>query len=123
MPIPPTLSKVSRRGFLQATALTASFGQVCPAGEGTVRDRIWIFANPVNADYNMVRKRSVMTPLEACVYIGAPNLLMVNQYPEKDNVAKFGEQGRYKPFEPPYEQYAYSLKGLKRVVWSIVGAG
>ena len=87
-----------------------------------MRDRIWIFANPVNADYNFVRKRSVMTPLEACVYMGVPNLLMVNQHPGKDNVARFGEEGRYKAFEPPYEQYAYALKVLKRVVWSIVGA-
>lgn len=121
---------MNRRGFLHgAAALTAvnafstgSSGQLSPAKDGTVRDRIWIFANPVNADYNFVRKRSVMTPLEACVYMGAPNLLMVNQYPAKDNIARFGEEGRYKPFEPPYEQYAYSLKVLKRVVWSIVGA-
>src|SRR6266496_2502556 len=102
---------------------TGSFGQVCPAEEGTVGDRIWVFANPVNADYNYVRQRSVMTPLEATVYMGAPNLFMVNQYPGKDNVARFGEEGRYQPFEPPYQQYAYSLKVLKRVVWSIVGAG
>jgi hypothetical protein len=122
---------VNRRRFLQTPAAliaanelsTRSFGQVCPAREGTVRDRIWLFANPVNADYNYVRKRSVMTPLEAAIYMGAPNLLMVNQYPGKDNVEQFGEEGRYKPFEPPYEQYAYSLKVLKRVVWSIVGAG
>lgn len=130
MPPIKTASKASRRTFLQSAAALAaggafssgSFGQVCPAGDGTVRDRIWIFANPANADYNFVRKRSVMTPLEACVYMGAPNLLMVNQYPGKDNVARFGEEGRYKAFEPPYEQYAYSLKVLKRVVWSIVGA-
>jgi len=122
---------MSRRGFVRRAAALAgiggfpsgSFGQACTAREGTVRDRIWIFANPVNADYNFVRKRSVMTPLEACVYMGAPNLLMVNQYPGKDNVERFGEEGRYKAFEPPYEQYAYSLKVLKRVVWSIVGAG
>ncbi len=131
MPTSMPASTVDRRSFLQTTATliaaegiaTSSFGQVCPAKAGTVRDRIWIFANPVNADYNFVRKRSVMTPLEAAVYMGAPNLLMVNQYPAKDNVARFGEEGRYKPFEAPYEQYAYSLKVLKRVVWSIVGAG
>lgn len=118
-------AKVSRRGFLQATtALSAagglssvSFGQTCPAKKGTVRDRIWIFANPVNADYNMVQKRSVMSPLEAAVYMGVPNLLMVNQYPEK------GEEQTYKAWQPPYEQYAYPLKVLKQVVWSIVGAG
>ncbi len=130
MPPNRTDLEVHRRGFLnRLAALTAagglnsaSAGQLCPAGDGTVRDRIWVFANPVNADYNFVRKRSVMTPLEACVFMGAPNLLMVNQYPGEDNLARFGEEGRYNPFEPPYEQYAYSLKALKRVVWSIVGA-
>jgi hypothetical protein len=113
----------NRRKFLQTTtAATAgglssfAFGQACPAQDGTVRDRIWVFANPVNADYNFVRKRSVMSPLEAAVYMGAPNLLMVNQYPGK------GQEGVYKAWEPPYEQYAYPLKVLKRVAWSIVGA-
>ena len=124
MPTNGEALKVNRRRFLQtATVLSAvgglssiSFGQTCPAKEGTVRDRIWIFANPVNADYNFVRNRSVMSPLEAAVYMGAPNLLMVNQYPGK------GEERTYKAWEPPYEQYAYPLKVLKRVVWSIVGA-
>ncbi|HZT33369.1 MAG TPA: twin-arginine translocation signal domain-containing protein [Bryobacteraceae bacterium] len=116
--------EVSRRGFLEAAAAataggalpSAAWGQVCPAKEGTVRDRIWIFANPVNADFNFVRKRSVMSPLEAAVYMGAPNLLMVNQYPRR------GQEGIYQAWAPPYEQYAYPLKVLKRVVWSIVGA-
>ena len=119
-----TDSTVSRRTFLQATAAlsgagalsTMALGQTCPAKEGTVRDRIWIFANPVNADFNFVGKRSVMSPLEAAVYVGAPNLLMVNQYPEP------GKEPTHKAWEPPYEQYAYPLKVLKRVVWSIVGA-
>ena len=114
----------NRREFLQTTTAAAlsgglssfAFGQVCPAKEGTVRDRIWIFANPVNADYAYVRKRSVMSPLEAAVYMGAPNVLMVNQYPGK------GQEGTYKAWEPPFEQYAYPLKVLKRVAWSIVGA-
>ena len=118
------LINLNRRRFLKTAAAlpaagglsSASFGQTCPAKEGTVRDRIWVFANPVNADYNFVRQRSVMSPLEAAVYMGAPNLLMVNQYPGK------GDEGRYRPFEPPYEQYAYPLKVLKRVAWSIVGA-
>lgn len=120
----------NRRTFLQrAGALGAaaalpprSFPQCAPAREGTVRDRMWVFANPVNADFNFVRRRSVMTPLEACVSLGVPNLLMVNQHTGRDNVARYGEEGRYKAFEPPYEQYAYGLRPLKRVVWSIVGA-
>ena len=110
--------------MLAATAALPfrALGQFALPREGTVRDRLWLFANPMNADFNFVRRRSVMTPLEACVYMGIPNLLMVNQHPGKDNIARFGEEGRYRAFEPPYEQYAYSLKVLKRVVWSIVGA-
>lgn len=118
---------MNRRRFLRTTtAVTASgglsplaLGQVRPAKEGTVRDRIWVFANPVNADYDMVRKRSIMTPLEAAVYMGAPNIIMANQYPGRD----FGREGTFRAFEPPFEQYAYALKVLKRVAWSIVGAG
>src|ERR1039458_9142271 len=114
----------NRRRFLQSTTAVAvggglsssAFGQVCPARVGSVRHRIWLFANPVNADYAYVRKRSVMSPLEAAVYMGAPNILMVNQYPGK------GQEETYKAWEPPFEQYAYPLKVLKRVVWSIVGA-
>jgi hypothetical protein len=115
---------INRRKFLQTTTALAvsgglssiALGQVCLPKEGTVRDRIWVFANPVNADYEYVRKRSVMSPLEAAVYMGAPNLLMVNQYPGK------GGERVYKAWEAPFEQYAYPLKVLKRVVWSIVGA-
>jgi hypothetical protein len=57
-----------------------------------------------------------MSPLEAAVYMGAPNLRMVNEYPAR------GQAPTHKPFEPPFEQYAYPLKALKRVAWSIVGA-
>jgi hypothetical protein len=120
-----TALNLNRRRFLQAAATVTAggglspfaLGQTVPTTEGTVRDRIWVFANPVNADFNMVRQRSVMSPLEAAVYMGAPNLLMVNQFPER------GEEPTHKAFEPPYEQYAYPLKVLKRVAWSIVGAG
>jgi hypothetical protein len=77
---------------------------------------MWVFANPVNADYAITGRRSVMSPLEAAVYLGVPNLLMVNEYP------RAGQEPTHKPFEPPFEQYAYPLKVLKRVAWSIVGA-
>jgi hypothetical protein len=114
-----------RRQFLQTAAgFTAGYGpsssafsQVCAVKPGTVRDRLWVFCNPVNADYEYVRKRSVMSPLESALYLGAPNIIMANQYPEA------GQEGWYKPWEPPFEQYAYPLTLLKRVVWSIVSAG
>jgi hypothetical protein len=117
--------KVHRRRFLQTAAgamasgglASYGFGQICPAKPGTVRDRLWVFCNPVNADYGIVLKRSVISPFESAVYMGVPNIIMVNQYPEA------GQEGWYKPWEPPFELYAFPLKVLKRVVWSIVGAG
>jgi hypothetical protein len=120
-----------RRQFLQRMAAVAGgwgisssvFGQACPAKAGTVRDRLWVFCNPRNADYNMVRERSVMSPLESAVYLGVPNILMVNQYPGGQDKALPGQEGWYQPWEPPLDQYAYPLKVLKRVAWSIVGAG
>jgi hypothetical protein len=84
---------------------------------GTVRDKLWLFSNPTNADYGILRKRSVMSPFEAAVYMGIPNIFMVQQYPGK------GEESWYKPFEPPFEQYTIPLNMLKRVAWSLVGAG
>lgn len=90
---------------------------MCIAKAGTVRDKLWVFCNPVNADYEYVRKRTVMSPLESALYLGVPNIIMVNQYPGP------GQEAWYKPWEPPFEQYAYPLKLLKRVVWSIVDAG
>jgi hypothetical protein len=115
---------INRRQFLQtAAAATASCGlqsssvaQVCPAKTGTVRDRLWAFCNPVNADYEYVRKRSVMSPFENAAYLGVPNIIMANQYPSA------GQEGWYKPWTPPFEQYAFPLKLMKRVAWSIVGA-
>ena len=125
--------RMRRRRFLQtAAAFTASWGfpfstaaQVCPAQPGTVRDRLWVFCNPVNGDYEYVRKRSVMSPLEGAVYLGVPNMIMVNQYPERNGRTPVqpGQDGWYMPWVPPFEQYAFPLKVEKRVVWSIVDAG
>lgn len=125
--------KLHRRLFLQTVVgATASgglasygFGQVCLPKEGTVRDRLWVFCNPVNADYDYVRRRSVMTPLEGAIYLGVPNMIMVNQYPDRHGgpLPRPDEDGWYQPWEPPFEQYAFPLQLEKRVVWSIVGAG
>jgi hypothetical protein len=49
-----------------------------------------------------------MTPAEAAFYLGIPNLIMV----------------RYQGRPPlPFDQYGVPLRVLKRVVWSVVGAG
>jgi hypothetical protein len=114
--------KVHRRRFLQTAATVScglslpAFGQVITPRAGTVRDKLWIFSNPTNADYAFVRRRSVMSPFEAAAYMGIPNIFMVQQYPGK------GEESLYKPFEPPFEQYTIPLSLLKRVAWSLVGA-
>jgi hypothetical protein len=114
--------KCGRRRFLQTTATAScglslsAFGQVTPPKAGTVRDKLWIFSNPTNADYGLLRKRSVMSPFEAAVYMGIPNIFMVQQYPGK------GEETWYKPWEPPFEQYTLPLTMLRRVAWSLVGA-
>jgi len=114
---------VQRRRFLQ-TAVGAwasggiasiGLGQVRPPEPGTVRDKLWTFCNPVNADYRMVRRRTVMSPFESAVYLGVSNIIMTNQYPQA------GEEGWYKAWSTPFEQYAFPLQMLKRVVWSIVG--
>jgi hypothetical protein len=123
--------KVHRRHFLQTTtAATASLGlsssvlaQVRPPREGTVRDKLWVFCNPTNADYGAIRRRSVMSPFEGAVYLGVPNILMVNQYPEGRVGSLPGQEGWFQPFKPPFEQYTFPLTMLKRVAWSIVDAG
>jgi hypothetical protein len=51
---------------------------------------------------------SRITPAEAAFYLGIPNLIMV----------------RYQGRPPlPFDRYAVPLRALKRVVWSVVGAG
>lgn len=122
--------KVDRRQFFQAAAAaTAGSGlspfllaQVCPPKPGTVRDKLWLFSNPRNADYNILRKRSVMSPFEAAVYMGIPNIFMVQQYPGARQEEMYRKIG-YRPFEPPFEQYTVPLNMLKRVAWSLTGAG
>lgn len=118
-------SKINRRRFLSVSGgaaassafSTSALSQVRTAKAGTVRDRFWVFACPVNSDYPNVGGRSLMTPAESAYYLGVPNLIMVQCYPRP------GHDDRFTPFEPPFEQYAIALRPLKRVVWSAVGGG
>jgi len=75
-----------------------------------VRDRLWLWGHEAGSHNREWRLpgTSHITEAEAASYLGIPNLLMV----------RYGG----KPV-PPYDQYAVPLKALKRVVWSIVGAG
>ena len=82
-----------------------------------MRDRLWVFACPINNDYPNIRRRSLMSPVESAFYLGIPNLIVVQWYP------RAGEEGWWKAFERPLEQYAIAMRPLKRVVWSVAGWG
>lgn len=75
-----------------------------------VRDKLWIWAHEAgshNSGWELPAP-SRMTPAEGAFYLGVPNIIMV-RYDDKP--------------APPFEQYAIAFSPLKRVVWSIVGAG
>ena len=55
-----------------------------------------------------------MTPAEGAFFLGVPNIIMVQS---STTEAKYGR------LEPPFAQYMYALRPLKRVVWSVVGSG
>lgn len=92
---------------------TKAYARLDAVAEGTVRDRLWLFACPTNSDYGYLGRRSVMTPAEGAFYFGVPNIIMVQC------------KGRfpYGKFESPLGQYAVPLRSLKRIVWSVVGSG
>ena len=91
-----------------AAAPPASALEACTAD--TVRDRLWIWTHAEGAyktEYGLPRT-SRMTPVEGAAYLGVPNLLFI----------------RYSGAPPmPFDQYAIAFRCMKRVVWSLVGAG
>ncbi len=76
----------------------------------TVRDRLWVWAHEATVYDGAwgLPGPSRITPVEGACYMGIPNVIFI----------------RYegKPV-PPFEQYAVPFKSLKRVYWSITGAG
>ena len=77
--------------------------------KSTVRDRFWLWGHDAGAhnDGWGLPRPSRITPTEAALYLGIPNLIMV----------------RYMGRPPlPFDQYALPFRALRRVVWSVVGA-
>ena len=75
----------------------------------TVRGRLWLWGHcsGVHDHYGLPRP-STIGPAEAAESMGIPNLIMV----------------RYDKWPiSPYDDLAISLKKMRRVVWSLVGAG
>lgn len=83
-----------------------------------VRDRLWIWGHEAGSHnwYRGIKDRNLksrMTPAEGAFYLGVPNIIMV-RHPDAE--------GNLLP-RPPFNQHALALSPLKKVVWSIVGAG
>ena len=117
----------SRRQFVQRLTLAAPAlawasdfdvwaaerrpGSPAPASPPrTVRDCFWAWAHDAHCyddSYGLPRNGRI-TPVEGAYYLGVPNIILV----------RYGG----KP-APPFEQYAIPFKSLKRVHWSITGAG
>ena len=113
------LPRTTRRGLLGAAAaglagLGLQGSAVAQDLPRTVRDRFWIFTCAANSDFPHIGRRSVMTPVEGALYLGIPNIIVVQSSSKE---APFGR------LEPPLAQYAVAMRPLKRVVWSVVGSG
>lgn len=99
-----------------ATSLGAWFVVLMSAAPGssaeTVRDRLWIWGHPAGA-YNTSYlfawpRKSSIEPVPAAQWMGIPNMIFVH-YDGKP--------------APPFDAYYEPFKSLKRVYWSLVGAG
>jgi hypothetical protein len=87
-----------------------AYGNMGPAAKGPVRDRLWIWAHEAHSYDNAwgLPRNGRITPVEGAHYLGVPNIILI--------------RCDGKP-APPFEQYAVPFKSLKRVFWSITGAG
>ncbi len=84
----------------------------------TVKDRFWIWGHVAGSHNNQygLTGSSRMSPAEGAFYLGVPNLIFV-AYPDNK------EPCHMLPDPASYDAYAMSFRPLKRIVWSIVGAG
>lgn len=75
-----------------------------------VKDRLWIWGHEAGSHDKGwdIPKPSRMTPAEGAFYLGVPNIIMI-RYDDKPQM--------------PFDQYALAFRPLKKVVWSITGAG
>jgi hypothetical protein len=78
--------------------------------QATLKDKLWLWGHDAGAHNDAwgLPGPSRITPTEAAFYLGIPNLIMVRY------------QGRP---TLPFDQYALPFRALRRVVWSVVGAG
>lgn len=76
-----------------------------------IKDRFWLWGHPAGShgvEYSLPAA-SRMTPVEATCYLGLNNLLLI----------RYSGKPTFEEFVP----YAVSFRPMRRVVWSITGAG
>ena len=79
--------------------------------DGCVKDKLWIWGHEAGSHNEGwgIPMPSRMTPVEGAFYLGVPNIIMI-RYDGKPPIASD-------------DQYIVPFRALKRVVWSITGAG
>ena len=109
---PRLLKAALAAGLAAAVVLITRASGAPPSGNeaATVRDRLWIwtvYAGGDNEGWGLPAP-SRMTQAEGAFYLGVPNLFMI--------------RSRDRP-PMPFDQAAIPLRPLKRVCWSLTGAG
>jgi hypothetical protein len=108
---------ISRGTFLRTVAASTA-GAMAPAfaaelvlGKGTIADRFWVWAHDARAYQGRaygLPGDSALTPVEGARMLGVHNIIFIRY---QDNPS------------PPFEDYYELFKTMKRVNWSITGAG
>ena len=77
-----------------------------------MKDKVYLWAHKEGTQNNRfnIPGISKISPVDACNYMGIENVIMVKNC--------FGQ-----PLPDEYEKYAESFKPLRKVVWSLIGAG
>ena len=104
---------------VSAAVLVTASGRDLPAGDtdsppSTVLDRLWIWTHSAGVhdgiDLGGGRQgKSRMTPVQGAAYLGVPNIYFIH-FPNNPPISRF-------------RQYALDFRPMKRVVWSLTGAG
>ncbi len=112
------------QALLTALLLAPLAAQAQPAAPNTVRDHLWLFACPPNADGGYLenagyRGGSRMTPVEGAFWLGVPNLLFITQ--DENRPKQMWCESKWKA-KTTMEQWAIAFESLKRVNWAAVGS-
>lgn len=110
--------------FLTALLLAPLAASAEQAASNTVRDHLWLFGCPPNADGGYLenagyRGGSRMTPVEGAFWLGVPNVLFVTQDENRPKAMWFESKWKAKT---TMEQWAIAFEPMKRVNWAAVGS-